>query len=206
MGEIIDISLNINEDTVVMPKNPDFNKEKLTSISDEGYELYKICMSNHIGTHIDAPAHFIQDGALINQLPLNDLIGKTMVVEILDEHTISVDELKKMNLKGNIRVLFKTRNSKLIDENKLTKDFVYVDKEAASYLVERGIKLIGLDYFSIDRIEDQDKPAHIKLAENNVVVIEGINLLNVEPGEYELTALPMKINADGAPARVVLRR
>lgn len=206
MGEIIDISLNVNEDTVVMPKNPEFNKEKLASIRDEGYELYKICMSNHIGTHIDAPAHFIQDGALINQLSLNVLMGRALVIEILDENKISIDELKKVNLKDNIRVLFKTRNSKLINANKLTKDFVYVDKEAASYLVEKGIKLIGLDYFSIDRIEDEDKPAHIELAGNNVVVIEGINLLNVEPGEYDLTALPIKINADGAPARVVLRR
>ncbi|WP_410510210.1 cyclase family protein [Methanosarcina hadiensis] len=206
MGEIIDVSLNVNEDTVVMPRNPEFNKEKLASIRDEGYELYKICMSNHIGTHIDAPAHFIQDGNLISQLSLNVLIGKSLVVEIHDEHKISVDELKKVDLKDYIRVLFKTRNSKLIDENRLTKDFVYIGKEAASYLVEKGVKLIGLDYFSIDRIEDEDKPAHIELAGNNVVVVEGINLLNVEPGEYELTALPMKINADGAPARVVLRK
>ncbi len=206
MTEIIDISLDISEDTVVMPDNPEFNKEELASIEDEGYELYRICMSNHIGTHIDAPAHFIQDGALINQLSLSTLIGRALVIGIRDEHKVSLDELKKVDLKDNIRVLFKTRNSKLLDENRLSKDFVYVDKEVARYLVEKGVRLIGLDYFSIDRIEDQDKPAHIELAGNDVIVIEGINLLNVEPGEYQLTALPIKINADGAPARVVLSR
>lgn len=206
MTEIIDISLDINEDTAVMPENPEFNKERLASIEEEGYELYKVCMSNHIGTHIDTPAHFVPERALINQLSLGILVGKALVVEILDEHKISVDELKKVNLKDNIRLLFKTRNSKLISGNKLTEDFVYINREAASYLVEIGIKLVGLDYFTIDRIEDRDKPAHKELAGNDIIVIEGINLLNVEPGEYELIALPIKINADGAPARVVLRR
>jgi arylformamidase len=206
IAEIIDLSLDINENTVVMPENPEFNKEELASIEDDGYELYRICMSNHIGTHIDAPAHFIQGGSLINQLSLNTLMGRALVIGIQDEHKVSVDELRKVDIKDNIRVLFKTRNSKLINENRLSKDFVYLDKEAARYLVEKGVRLIGLDYFSIDRIEDQDKPAHIELAGNDVIVIEGINLLNVEPGEYQLTALPIKINADGAPARVVLSR
>ena len=206
MAEIIDISLDINEDTVVMPENPGFNKEKLASIGKEGYGLYKICMSNHIGTHIDAPAHFIEDGRLINQLPLNDLIGRVLVIEIRDQEKVTVDEMKKTDIMDNIRVLFKTRNSRLLNENRLTEDFVYLDKEAARYLVEKGVRLIGLDYFSIDRIEDQEKPAHIELAGNDVIVIEGINLLNVEPGEYQLIALPVKINADGAPARVVLSR
>jgi arylformamidase len=206
MAEIIDVSLDINEDTVVMPENPEFNKEELASIEDEGYELYRVCMSNHIGTHIDAPAHFIQDGALINQLSLKTLIGRVLVIGIQDEHKISVDELRKVSLKDNIRVLFKTRNSRLINENRLSKDFVYLEKAAARYLVEKGVRLVGLDYFSIDRIEDQDKPAHIELAGNDVIVIEGIDLLNVEPGEYQLMALPIKINADGAPARVVLSR
>ncbi len=208
MTEIIDISLDITEDTVVMPENPEFDKERLASIGKEGYELYKICMSNHIGTHIDAPAHFVSEGALINQLDLDTLMGKALVVEIKDEHKISVDELKRVNLKDNIRLLFKTRNSELIAENKLTKDFVYIEEQAAGHLVKNGVKLIGLDYFTIDRIEDQDKPAHKEFAGNGVVVIEGgVNLLNVEPGEYELVALPIKINADGgAPARVILRR
>jgi arylformamidase len=76
MTEIIDISLDITEDTVVMPENPEFDKERLASIGKEGYELYKICMSNHIGTHIDAPAHFVSEGALINQLDLDTLMGK----------------------------------------------------------------------------------------------------------------------------------
>lgn len=206
MAEIIDISLDINEDTAVMPENPEFNKEELASIGEEGYKLYKICMSNHIGTHIDAPAHFIKDGALINQLPLNDLVGRAQVVEIRDQYKVSLDELKKADIKDNIRILFKTRNSKLLNENRLTENFVYLDKEAAAYLVKKGVRLVGLDYFSIDRIEDQEKPAHVELSGNDVIVIEGINLLHVEPGEYELTALPIKINADGAPARVILSR
>jgi arylformamidase len=163
-------------------------------------------MSNHIGTHIDAPAHFAPEGALINQLDLDTLMGRALVVEILDKHKIAVDELKRVNLNDNIRLLFKTRSSELIAENKLTGDFVYIERQATGYLVKKGTKLIGLDYFTIDRIEDQDKPAHKELAGNGVVVIEGVNLLNVEAGEYELAALLIKINADGAPARVILRR
>jgi len=206
MDKIIDISLDINEDTVVMPENPEFNKEELASIGEEGYRLYKICMSNHTGTHIDAPAHFIKGGALIDQLPLNDLIGKALVVEIRDQDKVSLDEIKESDISGHTRILLKTRNSELLNENKLSKDFVYLDKKAAGYLVEKGIRLVGLDYFSIDRIEDQEKPAHVELAGNDVIIIEGINLLHVEPGEYQLTALPIKINTDGAPARVILSR
>lgn len=206
MDKIIDISLDINEDTVVMPENPEFNKEELASIGEEGYRLYKICMSNHTGTHIDAPAHFIKGGALIDQLPLNDLIGKVLVVEIRDQDKVSLDEIKESDISGHTRILLKTRNSELLNENKLSKDFVYLDKKAAGYLVEKGIRLVGLDYFSIDRIEDQEKPAHVELAGNDVIIIEGINLLHVEPGEYQLTALPIKINTDGAPARVILSR
>lgn len=206
MDKIIDISLDINEDTVVIPENPEFNKEELASIGEEGYRLYKICMSNHTGTHIDAPAHFIKGGALIDQLPLNDLIGKALVVEIRDHDKVSLDEIKESDISGHTRILLKTRNSELLNENKLSKDFVYLDKKAAGYLVEKGIRLVGLDYFSIDRIEDQEKPAHVELAGNDVIIIEGINLLHVEPGEYQLTALPIKINTDGAPARVILSR
>lgn len=206
MDKIIDISLDINEDTVVMPENPEFNKEELASIGEEGYRLYKICMSNHTGTHIDAPAHFIKGGTLIDQLPLNDLIGKALVVEIRDQDKVSLDEIKESDISGHTRILLKTRNSELLNENKLSKDFVYLDKKAAGYLVEKGIRLVGLDYFSIDRIEDQEKPAHVELAGNDVIIIEGINLLHVEPGEYQLTALPIKINTDGAPARVILSR
>lgn len=206
MDKIIDISLDINGDTVVMPENPEFNKEELASIGEEGYRLYKICMSNHTGTHIDAPAHFIKGGALIDQLPLNDLIGKALVVEIRDQDKVSLDEIKESDISGHTRILLKTRNSELLNENKLSKDFVYLDKKAAGYLVEKGIRLVGLDYFSIDRIEDQEKPAHVELAGNDVIIIEGINLLHVEPGEYQLTALPIKINTDGAPARVILSR
>jgi arylformamidase len=162
-------------------------------------------MGAHSGTHVDAPDHFLAAGAGAEALPLEALIGPADVVDAtaavtaLDLLTVRDLELPS---RGSERILFKTRNSQLWNRDEFSRDFVRLDGEAAAYLVERGVKLLGIDYLSIG-----DAEAHRVLLGAGVVCVEGLDLRGIEPGSYELVCLPLKlVGSDGAPARAVLIR
>ena len=131
------------------------------------------------------------------------------MIEILDvKESIGLSELEKIDLVGVDRVLFKTKNSRWWENNeiKFKEKFVYLSEEGARYLVEQDVKLVGIDYLSVERFKSLDHETHHLLLRNEVVIIEGLNLSGVTQGEYELMALPLKLKgADGSPARVVLR-
>jgi arylformamidase len=162
----------------------------------------------HTGTHVDAPAHFIDGAARIDSLPMEVLIGPARVVRVPDDVT-EIDEnfLSECQLNQVERVLFHTRNSGFWNEG-FRKDFTHVLPEAAALLVSRGIKLVGTDYLSIEKFHSGHHRTHLTLLSKGVVIVEGLNLTGVPDGDYELICLPMKIAdgaGDGAPARVVLR-
>jgi arylformamidase len=162
----------------------------------------------HTGTHVDAPAHFIEGARKIDAVSLEVLIGPARVLRVPDEVTeIGTDFIGRCDLNGVQRVLFHTRNSMLWDEG-FRKDFTHLLPEAAQLLVDRGIKLVGTDYLSIEKFHSGHHRTHLTLLSNNVVIVEGLNLSEVPEGDYELTCLPLKIadgSGDGAPARAVLR-
>lgn len=162
----------------------------------------------HTGTHVDAPAHFIEGARKIDALSLDVLIGAVRVVNVPDDVTeIDKNFLKSTNLSGVERVLFHTRNSSFWGEG-FRKDFTHLLPEAAEMLVEMGIKLVGIDYLSIEKFHSGNHRTHLTLLSNDVVIVEGLNLSDVPAGDYELICLPLKIAdgaGDGAPARVVLR-
>lgn len=162
----------------------------------------------HTGTHVDAPAHFIKDAAKIDSLSLEVLIGPARVVRVPDDATeISRDFLAEQDLAGVERILFHTRNSNFWNEG-FRKDFTHLLPEAAEYLIEKGIKLVGIDYLSIEKFHSGHHRTHITLLSNGVVILEGLNLTETPTGDYELICLPLKIAegaGDGAPARAVLR-
>ncbi len=162
----------------------------------------------HTGTHVDAPAHFIKDAAKLETLSLDILIGRARVVRVPDEvMEIHRSFLEQLNLANVERILFHTRNSGFWNEA-FRKDFTHLLPEAAEYLVEKGIKLVGTDYLSIEKFHSGHHRTHITLLSNGVVILEGLNLSEVLDGDYELICLPLKIAAgagDGAPARAVLR-
>ena len=193
----------------VWPGDPDVNNQLVNSIEngDEANVSF-IQMSAHTGTHIDAPAHFIQNGKSIEALDMNILLGEAEVVEI-DDKVLLINKtvLEGLGKKSwSERVLFKTRNSalQLLEINTFHPDFIAVSPEAAEYLVNYGVKLIGIDYLSIAPF-DKVSETHNILLSNNVIVVEGLNLVDVIPGIYDLIALPMLLDgADGAPARVLL--
>ncbi|HEX4945029.1 MAG TPA: cyclase family protein, partial [Blastocatellia bacterium] len=160
------------------------------------------------GTHVDPPAHFVAGKATLDELPLEVLIGLARVVDVGEIRAIDVATIERASLAGVERVLFKTRNSRLwqADAHEFEKGFVYLETEAAERLVELGVKLVGIDYLSIEKFNFDQPTTHYALLGNDVIVVEGLNLTEVAAGDYELICLPMKIKqGDGGPARVVLR-
>ncbi|HEY0350010.1 MAG TPA: cyclase family protein [Pyrinomonadaceae bacterium] len=162
----------------------------------------------HTGTHVDAPAHFIEGARRIDALSLDVLIGRARVLRVPDDVSeIDPKFINRCDLGGIERMLFHTRNSTFWNEG-FRKDFTHLLPEAAQLLVDQGIKLVGIDYLSIEKFHSGHHRTHLTLLSNNVVIVEGLNLSEVPEGDYELICLPLKIAegaGDGAPARAVLR-
>ncbi len=162
--------------------------------------------SSHCGTHIDAPYHFEESGITIDQIPLDSLIGNVTVFDIKNNEKIDLDDLKSLELQNCKRVIFKTRNSAGWKLSEFKKDFVYITKEAAKYLADSNVKLVGIDSLSVDKFDTIYADTHHILLRKGIIIIEGLDLSNIKAGEYELIALPLKIrDGDGSPARVILR-
>lgn len=206
----IDISMDIEDGMLHWPSDPGVTITQFSSIKNgDSSNNSKIACGVHTGTHIDAPRHFIEDGAGIDKLKLDALIGHCRVIEV-DSSTkaISKEFLLSCNIKSGERLLFKTRNSLWINnkDNNFHEDYVYIDADGAKYLVEKGVILVGVDYLSVEGYHI-GHDTHKTLLNSNVVIIEGLNLFYVAPGNYKLIALPVKIkNSDGAPARVLLEK
>jgi arylformamidase len=163
-------------------------------------------LGTHAGTHVDAPFHFIEGGATVDQLALEILIGKVRVVDLVGKDSVERADLEALDLREDLRVLIKTRNSGLLRQKSFQEDYVWLSADAATYLAQVGIKLVGFDYLSIEKLGSRDYAAHKALLEAGVVIVEGLDLSEVEPGEYDMVCLPLRIaGADGSPARVVLR-
>ncbi len=172
------------------------------------YNLSRLDFNLHTGTHVDAPLHFLQNGTTVEKLPLEVLVGPCYVAHLPDAADITVDELIDLNLPSGIeRLLLRTRNSELwvAMTTEFKKDFVALTHDAAQWIVDKGIKLIGVDYLSVQRYHD-DARTHQILLGADVIALEGLNLSGIKPGFYELICLPLKlVGAEGAPARAVLR-
>ena len=191
------------------PGDPECHIKRVVSM-DEGAvcNLTHLSMSAHTGTHMDAPRHFIADGMTMEQMPLEPVIGRCRVFELLDcGDQITVDDLKKLKIAPRQRVLFKTRNStRSWAMNEFDKDFVSIRADAAQYLVDQGVVTVGVDYLSIGGFNKDGVETHQIMLGAGIWVIEGLNLAEIESGYYELICLPLKLEgADGAPCRVVLR-
>jgi arylformamidase len=166
----------------------------------------RITLGTHTGTHVDPPLHFIDHGQSVDRLDLEVLVGPAWVMDLTGRRSVEVSDLAALLPRGTKRVLMKTDNSHLwARESAFTSDYVGLTPEAASLLVQQGVELVGIDYLSIQRYGDRHPGAHTALLGAGVVIVEGLNLLDVVPGPYQLICLPLRIaDGDGAPARVVL--
>jgi arylformamidase len=207
MPKLYDVTVPLSADVPTFPGDPRFQMEFSHRIAEgEPYNVAKVTLGVHSGTHVDAPYHFLADGATVDQLPLELLIGRARVVDMTALDRIERADLERADLRDDIRALFKTRMSGQLRQPVFQEDFVYLTPDAATYLVKVGIKLVGIDYLSIEKFGSKDFGAHHALLGAGVVIIEGLDLSEVEAGEYDLTCLPLRIaGADGSPARVVLR-
>jgi arylformamidase len=205
---LIDVSVPLDSNVPTYPGNTPFTIEAMqrTGRGDHA-NVSTLHMSAHSGTHVDAPWHSLNDGARTESLSLDVMIGKARVIEVPSARGVSAEDLAPHNLSGDERVLLKTSNSALWGSPEFHKDFVGVTESGARHLVERGVKLVGVDYLSVEIYKTPGAPAHHALLGAGVVIIEGLNLRDVTPGAYELFCLPLRVvGCDGAPARVVLRR
>lgn len=205
---IYDVSVPITTTMPVWPSDPPVNltpNSHLARDKSHTIRVTKIEMGSHTGTHIDAPWHMVEGGRRLNEIPMEILVGPAAVFEIPGVPSIGRSAVEKLDFDGVPRVLFKTDNSQHWDDSKFYEQFVYLESEAAEFLVNQGIKLVGIDYLSIDSFQSEKHPSHFVLLGRNVVIIEGLNLSRIKPGKFLMTALPLNLqDVDGAPTRVIL--
>ena len=205
--KIYDISLTIYPGMLVWPGQPQVAMDTVKSIAQGGSSNVSLFhIGTHTATHVDAPRHFIPGAPSIDSIGPEVLLGPARLFQLPEAHHIDRNLLEGLDLKGVERLLFGTRNSALLKQRQFEQDYAFISEDAARYLVDMGIKLVGVDYLSVDQYQDKTRPAHHTLLRAGVVIVEGLDLTGVPAGDYELFCLPLKIkDGDGAPARVFLR-
>jgi arylformamidase len=209
---VYDVSVPLSANTPTYPGDPGIAIKNWQRMADgANANVSSIDFGLHSGTHVDAPAHFIEGGAKVDSLPLDSLLGEAEVVEVAPHLDVIDKKFVVANCAaGSHRVLFKTRNSVFWGDTErgFHEDYVYIDPDAAHWLVESGVKLVGIDYLSVEKFNSDVFPTHLAFLSRGVVIVEGLDLRAVPGGQYELLCLPLKIaggGGDGAPARVILR-
>jgi arylformamidase len=208
MSRLYDITLPITESMITYPGNPPVQVQPHSRIADgDDANVTALSFGSHTGTHLDAAHHFVDGGQTVDQLPLDVLLGPAVVVQLpSDVRAIGRDELARLELNGEERVLLRTRNSALLHKDEFDEDFAHLTGEGAEYLLELGVRLVAIDYLSIEAFDADEPAAHRTLLQREVIVVEGVDLSDVPAGRYELLCLPLKVaGIDGAPVRAVLR-
>jgi len=206
----IEISLPFHTNMWHWPTDPPAKAVRIKD-RDKGdpVSLMEIQWVDHTGTHVDAPLHFIAGGKTIDEMPLNATVGRARVIEIDDTESIKPEHLVPYRIRRGERILFKTLNSsKYFPNDEFFEDYVYISPPAAHYLVERGIRVVGIDYISVGsyRHPEMNGETHRTLLENGVYIIEGLDLSRAKAGRYELLCLPLLLErGDAGPARAILK-
>jgi len=209
---IYDLSIPLSAAIPTYTGDPEIEIQTWRSLSNgDGVNVSVLRFGAHTGTHVDAPAHFIEGAPGVESLPLDVLIGDAEVIEVPSEfNSIDLSFVRERCSNGSTRVLFKTRNSALWKTSgaRFEQNYAYLELEAAKHLVDHGVRLVGIDYLSIEKFAQEGHPTHLALLSQAVIIVEGLNLSDVPAGKYELICLPLRISSglgDGAPARAVLR-
>lgn len=204
-----DVSVPVLDQGLVYPGNPAIRIAPSSEISKgASSNLSLISFGSHTGTHVDAPKHFFDAGSTVDRLPLNALVGPALVIALPDDvMSVTADHLKRHPLDGVERVLIRTRNSGFIREREFHPDFTFLAPDGAEYVASIGVKLVGVDYLSVEQFHSGHHRTHRTLLERGIVIVEGLDLSGLEPGEYAFCCLPLRLEGlDGAPARAILMR
>ncbi len=206
--KLYDISIPLSPTVPVFPGDPAVSFTEHCSIKNGAVcNLTIYNFGSHSATHMDAPLHFVNDGKSVSDLPIERFIGKALVVDVRGYKAVTAEHVKRLELPPNINILFKTDNNNTLLESEFKKDFVYITPEAAQILIDKKVNLIGIDYLSVEQFGVKDFLAHKILLANEIIILEGIRLTDIEPGEYTLFAFPILIDgANGSSVRAVLAK
>lgn len=202
-----DVSVPNRPDMHFYPGDPTLEQTQIRAIKrGDAANLTHLSLGAHTGTHVDAPAHFIDGAPTLEQVPLDCMVGPAQVLDVRGRAAIDAAALAGHAITADI-LLFRTDNSERWGKAGFQKDFVYLTRDAAELLVARGVKTVGWDYLSIEQFGSQTFEVHKLLLGRGILIIEGLDLRTIEPGSYQLACLPLKLEGvDGAPARAVLMR
>ncbi len=206
---LLDVSLRLSASTPTYPGNPHFELLPVKRVANgDSSNVSALHLGTHTGTHVDAPRHFFDAAPGVDGLPLDVLVGPARLIHVPGCAAVTAHELERVDLGGVTRLLLRTDNSDhwAAAGADFNPDFVYLSEDGARHLIECGIRLVGIDYLSVEKFKQPGAPTHHLLLGHRVVVVEGLDLSKAAPGDYELVCLPLDIrDSDGAPARVVLR-
>ncbi len=197
---MIDISLPLSRNLITYPGDARYEEYEYYTHENNHVHIMRVMMETHSGTHFDAPFHMIPDGKKADEIPLEKFFGKASVIGV-EGPSIGPEDIPGSH---EDIVLFRTRNSELYGSFDTT--FTYLTLQAARKLVGDGVKLVGVDYLSIERFGSKEPVVHKELLGNGAIIVEGLSLKDVEPGSYEFMCLPLKMSSDGAPCRAVLKK
>lgn len=204
-----DLTAPITEKTVIFPGDPVFSKKCISSIGDESYfNLAEISLGNHTGTHIDFPAHVKSGGKVSSNYSIDNLIGDGIIIEVPNDATsITRSFIMKQPILKDDFVFFKTKNSSLSKQDQFNEKYVYIEPDAANALLEKKVKMVGIDYISVDLLSEENLPVHNILLSNDILIVENLELNKASPGRAKFFVMPLNIpQMDGLPARVVMTR
>jgi arylformamidase len=215
-SEWIDISIPLGREIPELPAEASAGDKKVSRVErffdvekGDKVTMSRIEMNSHDGTHIDSPLHFIKGGSSIDEMPIGTAVGPARIIEIKNKKEITVKELESYRIRKGERILFKTINSPRVYADRVyQEDYVSITPDSAHYLADRGISLVGLDYLTIAGMNPPENinTVHLAFLSKGVYILEAINLDGVNPGNYELICLPLKLDkGDAGPCRAVIR-
>lgn len=205
--KIIDLTLPITEALVVWPGEKGLRTTTVRAFSKDQVHVSDLAIGAHTGTHLDAPKHFLPNGKPLESVPLDNLVGpcRVLKLEMGKRKDVRLEDLRRFNIKRGERLLFNLGNSTHLFAKRFHEDYVAIGNEAARFLAAQKIKLIGVDYLSVERRGNPGHPVHVSLLKAGTAIVEGLNLQNVKPGKYTLVCLPLRIvGVEASPVRAIL--
>ena len=181
--------------------------QTLATVEKDGVRLSKFSFGSHTGTHIDSPNHFLRDKEGVDKISLEKLLGRCFVIDLTKIKGLEIlpCHLDKVDIKKGDRIVFKTGNFLLLKKSTFPKEYVSLSEEAARFLVDKGVCLVGTDFLGIEKRGNPGHPVHKMLLSNGIVIVEGLDMGKIKEGEYDIICLPLRVvGADGSPARVLL--
>lgn len=199
----IDISRGLSEEIAVWPGDTPFSRKWTMSLQEGGAcNTSTLNLSAHTGTHVDSPAHYMEDGPGVSELPLDAFIGRCRVVPVKDARCVGLPDISGLNMEKEERILFKTPRP--IADDEWRDDFTYIAVDVAKAC--EGLRLVGIDTPSVDPKNSKSLETHKALLDRRVLILENLNLEGVEEGDYDLVALPLRIiGGDASPVRAAIR-